>query len=137
VDIDDDVVAIRQVIAAYEHSLDDLDTDTLVGLFTDDAVLELGPFTGTGRTDAARWVELVANAPGRRHYTTNVTVQVDGDGATARSYVQIFNTRPGERPKLRVSGRYVDTFVRADGGQWLIAKRSFLEDEGSREPVGS
>jgi ketosteroid isomerase-like protein len=128
-----DVLAIQDVIAAYDHHVDFGEREELVALFAEDCELDLGPIRGSGHETVRRWGDIEARAASPRHYTTNVVVRVDGDRATASSYVQIFNTRPGEQSKQRVAGRYLDTLVRGGDGRWRFASRTFVEDPHSRE----
>jgi len=57
------------------------------------------------------------------HQLTNVTVRVDGDTATARSYFTVLQvTGLGLHPTL--VGEYRDRFTRSDGG-WRFIERVF------------
>ena len=55
-------------------------------------------------------------APGARHLVSNVSIDGDGDDATARLYLQMWSTAGGAaESKLVISGRYEDTLQRDDG----------------------
>lgn len=63
--------------------------------------------------------------PRTQHVTTNIAIDVDGDGdqATATSYVTVFQAVPGLLPLAPIaSGRYRDTFTRHNG-QWRFTER--------------
>jgi SnoaL-like protein len=61
--------------------------------------------------------------PGTMHQLTNVTVEVDGDLATARSYFTVLQvTNQGLHPVL--GGEYRDRFGRIDG-RWQFTERVF------------
>jgi 3-phenylpropionate/cinnamic acid dioxygenase small subunit len=61
--------------------------------------------------------------PRTMHQLTNVTVEVDGDLATARSYFTVLQvTKQGLHPVL--GGEYRDRFGRIDG-RWQFTERVF------------
>jgi 3-phenylpropionate/cinnamic acid dioxygenase small subunit len=62
--------------------------------------------------------------PRTKHVTTNVIVEVDEEAGTAaaRSYVTVFQARPGLALQAIMSGRYQDRFERRDG-HWRFAER--------------
>ena len=60
--------------------------------------------------------------PRTRHVITNVNIQVDGDGATARSYVTVFQQTDVLPLQPIASGCYLDRFERVDGN-WRFADR--------------
>jgi 3-phenylpropionate/cinnamic acid dioxygenase small subunit len=60
--------------------------------------------------------------PRTRHVVTNVHIELDGERATSRCYVTVFQ-QTDELPLQPIaSGRYVDRFERADGA-WRFADR--------------
>jgi len=60
--------------------------------------------------------------PRTKHVMTNVNIRVDGDRATASSYVTVFQ-QTDELPLQPIaSGRYLDRFERVDEG-WRFADR--------------
>ena len=60
--------------------------------------------------------------PRTKHVITNVNIQVDGDGATARSYVTVFQQTDVLPLQPIASGCYLDRFERVDGN-WRFADR--------------
>ena len=62
--------------------------------------------------------------PRTKHLTTNLIVDADeGTGrAAARSYVTVFQARPGLALQAIMSGRYQDRFERRDG-HWRFTER--------------
>ena len=61
--------------------------------------------------------------PGTMHQLTNVTVQVDGDAARARTYFTVLQvTAQGLHPVL--AGEYRDRFAR-EGNTWRFSERIF------------
>jgi len=67
-------------------------------------------------------------APGARHLVSNVSIDGDGDHATARLYLQMWVTAGGSaETKLMISGRYEDT-LRRDDGTWRFVTRKMIPD---------
>jgi len=66
------------------------------------------------------------NRPGRdispKHATVNSMIAVDGDRASAESYIVFFLEHDGV-PELVSTGRYFDKFKRCPDGKWRIAER--------------
>jgi hypothetical protein len=60
--------------------------------------------------------------PRTKHVITNVNIQVDGDRATASSYVTVFQQTEVLPLQPIASGRYLDRFERVDGA-WRFADR--------------
>jgi len=125
----DDVAAITALIHEYAFRLDAGDFDGVAALFAAadlrsnrrDEVLH-------GAAGARRLLEPVVlyddGTPRTMHLLTNVTVTVDGDTATARSYFTVLQvTGLGLHPIL--GGEYRDRFARAAGG-WEFRERLFL-----------
>ena len=60
--------------------------------------------------------------PRTKHVVTNVTIDVDGDRATTRCYVTVFQQTDVLPLQAIAAGRYIDTFERVDG-KWRFADR--------------
>ena len=121
---------IRDLFSRYCLYVDSGQAEAYVGLFTEDAVVDLGRI---GRFEGrAALLELQQRKGGKtgpmRHYTMNSLITVEGDTATAASYVLVVNTA-GEAPSVAMAAHYFDQLVRQDG-QWRIRQRLF-----STEPV--
>ena len=59
-------------------------------------------------------------------FTTNLQIEVDGDGATSRAYfLVVHQAASGVEPVL--AGRYHDEFVKRDG-RWWVQHRHMLPD---------
>ena len=72
--------------------------------------------------------------PLTKHAVTNVDIQVDGDRASAKSYVTVFQQTEVLPLQPIASGRYLDRFDRVDGS-WRFADRlitSFLLGDRSQ-----
>jgi 3-phenylpropionate/cinnamic acid dioxygenase small subunit len=60
--------------------------------------------------------------PRTRHVNTNVNIAVDGDSATSRNYVTVFQATPTLPLQPVASGCYVDRFERV-AGEWRFTDR--------------
>jgi hypothetical protein len=122
----EDRVAIDGLYARYCHTFDVGDGDGFAALFTPDGSFEhAGNVTFTGTDDLAAFVRDRWDAkPGMRHFTANVVVEPEGDGARGYAYVFVFRLGDGPPLRLRNTGEYRDAFVKTGGG-WRFAKRTF------------
>lgn len=122
-----DRLAITELLHRYAFAIDDADFESLAAVFTPDAVME---FPGWGvREGRPAIVELisgvVAELDRTQHFLTNATVtSLDGDRATARSYVwaqHALDGTPGG-DHFVLGGEYQDELVRLDGS-WRVHRR--------------
>ena len=127
---------IRETVARYAQLVDAGRIDELVALFAEDAVLEAGTlppargraaiaelFRGTGERLAS-----AATRPLIRHHVSNLTIDVGGPAADARSYFLAITERGPDH-----WGRYRDRLAYI-GGLWLFMSRVVRVDgraEGS------
>ena len=124
----DDVVEIEQLAARYNHAVDSGDGAAFAGVFTEDGVLHVGQ-TVEGRhalTEFAIGIPVRMSRP--RHMVSNIVVDGEGDHATLKAYVHIYDRPPGTSGlTLSTTGRYNDT-LRRESGQWLFVERTFTPD---------
>jgi ketosteroid isomerase-like protein len=123
-----DADAIAALIHEYAFRLDAGDLDDVAALF---AQAELR-FTGNdrvlrGTAEARTLYDPVIlyddGTPQTMHQLTNVTVEVDGETASARTYFTVLQiTAQGLHPIL--AGEYRDRFVRTHD-RWHFAERVF------------
>jgi hypothetical protein len=123
-----DVAAITALIHEYAYRLDAGDLDGVAALF---AQAELR-FTRNDRVlrgaqEARTLYEPVIiyddGTPRTMHQLTNVTVEIDGPNARARSYFTVLQvTGQGLHPTL--AGEYRDRFALSDG-EWHFVERVF------------
>jgi hypothetical protein len=95
----------------------------LADLFTDDGILDLGPYgTYEGRATLLNAFEniLPQGTQWSTHYMANPLLEVDGDTATGRWYylIRMLPAGPGATV-VEISGSYDDTYQRTPGG-WKI-----------------
>ena len=122
------VVEITALIHEYAYRLDAGDLDGVASLFEH---AELGSTRRAGRVhgraEARTYYDGVIiyddGTPQTQHQITNVTVEVDGTTATARSCFTVLQvTGQGLHPIL--AGDYLDRFERVDGA-WRFTERVF------------
>jgi ketosteroid isomerase-like protein len=123
-----DTEAIVALIHEYAFRLDAGDLDGVAALF---AHAELSSSRDDRLRRGARearelYDDVVLHddgTPRTLHQVTNVTVRVDGDAASARSYFTVLQvTAQGLHPI--VAGEYRDRFERV-AGEWRFAARAF------------
>lgn len=118
----EDIEAIRALRNRYHQAINDGRFETIVDLFTDDAVVELGYLA---RYEGRAAIDAGFRGMGERErffikqYIHSHMVEVDGDHATGVSYLEARYGRFGV--SYLVSGRYDDVCVRVNG-QWFFQK---------------
>ena len=127
----EDKLAIEELIARYNYSIDGGDYETWVDCWSDDAVLD-----GVGQYRVGiEAIRAFANSyeqnhrsktPGLRHFTVNIVSDINGDEATSRSYLQL--TRTGTKGvQIIFTGRYEDVLIKRNG-EWRFRGRKFIQD---------
>ncbi len=124
-----DVDEIVALVHEYAYRLDAGDLDGVAALFAHAELRSTRHDRVLRGADEARTLYDQVHidddgTPGTMHQLTNVTVAVDGDSATGRSYFTVLQvTAQGLHPIL--AGEYRDRFVRrADG--WSFSERVFV-----------
>ena len=129
----DDVVAIQQLYARYNHLVDSGRGVDWAATFVEDGTLDTGMGFAVDGTTAAR-TEFGDNVPvmmpGSRHVASNVWVDGDGDTAEGSAYLQLWvaDDETGGS-KLLVSGLYRDALRRTEAG-WRFVTRVLVPDAG-------
>ncbi|MFV0463904.1 MAG: nuclear transport factor 2 family protein [Nostocoides sp.] len=121
---------INAVKHAYCWSYDSGDLDSLISLFTDDAMCDFGSVGSWRGREAIRiaYAEQMraSGVPGTRmHAITNPRIEVTGDQARGRWYLIDLHPAPGTWDPVRILGFYDDDFRRVDG-TWRISRSSFV-----------
>ncbi|GAT07125.1 MULTISPECIES: nuclear transport factor 2 family protein [Mycobacteriaceae] len=125
--MDDDKAQISEVLIRYATGIDAKDWALFRTCWTDVVDIDYGDL-GTF-TDADAFTSLmnqIHDSMGDTfHRISNVVIDVDGDRATARSYVHaVLLAVPGDSNSwIDAVGRYDDELVRTPQG-WRIGKRS-------------
>jgi ketosteroid isomerase-like protein len=123
-----DRLAIRELIELYSDAVTRRDWETTGAVFADDAVWSIAPPTDIvlhGRAAIATGVaEMVEAFEVFVQMTHSIVIELDGDGASARTIVNGFGRlRDGSRGAFAL-GTYIDTLIRSGGG-WLFQSRRF------------
>jgi hypothetical protein len=119
---------VVEVTVRYGNAIDAHDWDRLRSCFTPDATANYHVPGGEALRGAEQIADFVraGDEPltATQHYITNHAVSVNGNRATATSYVLSQHFRRGAPggSKFIVGGIYHDTLVRVDGA-WQIAER--------------
>lgn len=119
--------AIENLIARYALLVDTGDFVGVGELLADATFIGSGTPAVGGAAIAAMLTDTVIRyddgTPRTQHVTTNIAIEIDGDAATAGSYVTVLQAIPGLVPLGPIaSGRYHDTFTRHNG-HWRFAER--------------
>jgi hypothetical protein len=118
----EDIIEIGQLRARYCALLDAFDWDALAELFTPDGEFH-GIGAAYGRDELKQFYAKVRDESGFDawwHFSSNETVEVDGDVATGETYLDQPSVINGKA--YACAGRYRDNFARVDG-RWLFSKR--------------
>ncbi len=120
---------IVNVASRYCRALDTKDWSLLGDVFIPDATANLSSPKVLVGLDAivGRIRNALEHLDDSQHLVGNHEVDVDGDAATHRCYLQAQHVReaaPGG-PNYIVAGRYEDELVRTEGG-WRIAHRTLV-----------
>jgi 3-phenylpropionate/cinnamic acid dioxygenase small subunit len=127
-----DFRAIEQLMVRYADRIDANDPEGAAACFAEDGI---GKYWGEcrGRKEiAARLSKILDLFSATSHHLSNVSIHLDGDRATAMSYVYAFHRMADTGDPLHYWGRWVDRLVRVDEG-WRFAEREVV-GIGSIEP---
>ena len=120
---------ILQVVTRYARALDTKEWALLDDVFVPDATGDLASPTPLVGVDAIRTRIRAAleHLDASQHLVGNHEIQVDGDDATHRCYLQAQHVRQAAAagPNYIVAGRYEDRFRRTDQG-WRIVHRALV-----------
>lgn len=124
----DDRQDISDLLVRYATGIDRRDWPLFRTVFADDCELDYGEIGAWKGIDAvAEFMEQVhAMAGHTMHRLTNQAVTVDGDKATARTYVDALIMGGDNKTGVNALGFYDDDIVRTADG-WRIARRLFTQ----------
>lgn len=127
-----DVRAIEQLMVRYAERIDANDPEGAAACFAEDGI---GKYWGVfhGRKEISEALAMILSMfSATSHHLTNIGIKLEGDKATAMSYVYAFHRIVGTGEPLHYWGRWVDRLVRTEEG-WLLAEREVV-GVGSIEP---
>lgn len=121
-----DWIEIFQLKSKYSWYYDTPELEKLIALFTEDAVLDMGPYglhVGRGQVREL-FVENISspeNGFPTLHATTNPLIEIEGDEATGQFYLlDTVLTDSPDRPTLGWGALYYERYRREEG-RWLIS----------------
>ena len=133
----EDRLAIHELLARYSHTIDSGEYEAWIDCFVPEGTLVSAVGTSSGhealRVFAANYDASRARMPHARHYMTNIACEIDGEIATARSYVQITSSAPSGVRTL-FTGQYDDELAKV-GGKWKFVERRGIPDTSIAETV--
>jgi hypothetical protein len=115
--------AIHETIANYCFHFDGAEFDKWVELFADDGTFDAGQMGAHKGKEALRAflknVRLTNGSPMMKHCVMNEIIKVNGNEATAKSYIVLVRSK-GEGALVNgLAGRYEDQLVK-QGDRWLF-----------------
>ncbi len=130
-----DIHAIQQLMVHYAERIDANDPEGAAACFAEDGI---GKYWGTlkGRKEISEVLTVILSIFSvTSHHLTNTKIELDGDQATAMSYVYAFHRMADSNEPLHYWGRWVDKLKRTEEG-WRFAEREVV-GVGSIEPEPS
>ena len=122
--------AIRELLARYCFLLDGYHLREFAALFTADGewISRNGKASGPEAIERLLRGMVPEPAPGKRrkHFTTNIMIELSGDSASVVSNFLVVRDGPAG-PAIAVAGTYDDTVVRIDG-EWKFKSRKLSHD---------
>jgi 3-phenylpropionate/cinnamic acid dioxygenase small subunit len=126
-----DAEDIRGLVHAYAELLDEGNLDGVAALFEHATWRPAGrEFVATGAAEARKMYDpviLYDGTPRTKHVISNVTIEIDGHRARARSYFTVMQAVPGFALQPILCGRYHDEFEKV-GGEWRFTDRLISPD---------
>jgi uncharacterized protein (TIGR02246 family) len=121
-----DKTAITALMAHYADRIDANDPVGAAACFTEDGVGVYWQDCVGPAAIAERLTGILAHFHATSHHLSNVQIRLDGDTATAQSYVYAFHRVKAamDRP-MHVWGRWVDALKKVDG-HWKFAHREVV-----------
>jgi hypothetical protein len=118
---------ILDCLLRYTRGVDRVDPELIRSAFHDDARDHHGPVNGTVDDFLSYWLPLQPPREVSQHYTSNTTIDLDGDTAHVETYYVYYQKLRGEDRLTITGGRYADRFERRPVG-WRIALRVVVSE---------
>jgi uncharacterized protein (TIGR02246 family) len=118
-----DEAEIRDLLLAFAHGLDARDWTAYAETFTEDGVFQILGQRRVGRAEIAAGPERDLTRFDRtQHFSTNHLIAIDGDAATARSYLLAIHIPDAGEPDVHtdIGGCYDCTCRRTEEG-WRLS----------------
>jgi len=142
-----DRLAIRELVDAYAHCADRRDAKGQMALFTEDTrfivFMDAAAAEPTqqlhGRESLAPVFDNLNTYATTMHFNGQSTVSLDEDRASGESYCLAHHLSVGEdgqRTTMTAAIRYLDEFVKQDGG-WFFAERRLMVNWTETRPFAA
>lgn len=129
-----DYVEILNLYARYTHAIDGGLVQEWVNCFTKDGLFDRPrkKMSDKGTQQLTTFAEKHCNRPKtetEKHVTTNVLIDVQGDTATGKAYLNVVVDRSAKenQPRIRATGTYHDKLVKTPDG-WRFVSRTLIHD---------
>lgn len=128
---------IRDAMFRYCRGVDRADGELMASAYHPDAHDWHGQYDGPSRDFAAAFVKsMPSRAQGLQHMLGNMFIELDGDVAQVETYfLTAYRDAQNTEAVAMFGGRYLDRFERRDGGPWLIANRTVVNDWTFRQEL--
>ena len=125
----EDRLNIQDLYARYNHAIDSGKGDAWAATFAANGTFTSGGRTQTGTAELSAFATGFAARIKGRHWTNNLVVAADGDGARGSCYLILLRLTPGEQPpaSIMTTAIYHDTLTKV-GGDWKFSSRSVAGD---------
>lgn len=122
----DDITAITQLYARYNHAIDSGNGAGWAATFTPDGTFSsaTGNFAGTDQLSA--FATGFAQRIKARHWTNNLVIDAADGGATGSCYLMLLALQEG-KANILTTAIYKDQLVKTDGG-WKFTSRTVVGD---------
>ncbi len=139
-DVVADELAIRHLVSAYADAVNRRDKALWASTWAEESVWDLSALSAEGKADIVQlWEGAMAGFEFVAQIVHQGTLEIDGDQATGRWYLQE-NLKPVNSTEGRFSlGTYVDEYVKQEG-RWLFSSRKyhvFYSEEGEGVTAGA
>ncbi|MBI4362969.1 MAG: nuclear transport factor 2 family protein [Euryarchaeota archaeon] len=130
----EDRLAILELCARYNRTVDSRDTEGWLSTWTDDGVFETTFGTFQGRKAMEGFLRVFyATMQGKRHWSGNHIIEGDGDTATLTCDLMLLQT--GKSPGVYATGTYTDALRRV-AGAWRFSRRKLALDSAASPKAG-
>lgn len=123
----EDQLAIQQLYAKYNHALDFGNVAGWVATFTPDGTFTSGANSFKGSEALGQFATGFASRMKARHWTNNLIVEADGDGAAGTCYLQLLNVADPKTPTVLTTAIYRDKLTKTGDG-WRFTERTVTAD---------
>lgn len=132
-------IEIEAVVTRYATALDTKDYKLLRSCFTDDFTARYRTLDFSSPDELCEYMEVIHRyIDASQHRLTNMVIDLDGNRATTKTYVEALLVRVAHAagPRYAVYGQYDDELAYS-GASWRIRRRRFSEmwSHGQREKL--